>query len=398
MKLLSETKSLVKEFKSLMNSYNHYTWAVAWAGDVKDFELSDSLAENKEKIDKIVVGLHFYQTAPSFICKFMGDNGVRFIKRSDGIFHSKVYLFWNDENDWKAIIGSSNFTKAGFGSNTETNVVIDNSDGGRIIFNEIYRFIAQLWKKADRFDEKDFETYNKNWIQHKPQINSLEKMPKSGGSVARIIEDPLESWDWDTYVKRIKHEPDGSLENRIRLLHEAHLIFSRKKTVLNMSDDEKRKIGGYDKSCDSDNIDWKFFGTAGNGEFMHSLNINGSAAKAIDGIPLEGEITKDDVTKYFRTFRKDLTKEPIASATRLLALKRPDIFVSIDSANRKELCRSLGITLNSINLENYWDVVISPIMKSVWFQVPLLNVRREERVYKCYQVALLDAAFYNRKK
>jgi len=68
MKLLSETKSLVKEFKSLMNSYNHYTWAVAWAGDVKDFELSDTLAENKEKIDKIVVGLHFYQTAPSFIC------------------------------------------------------------------------------------------------------------------------------------------------------------------------------------------------------------------------------------------------------------------------------------------------------------------------------------------
>lgn len=380
-----------------MNAYEHYTWAVAWAGDVKDFELADLLSENEVKIDKIVIGLHFYQTAPSFIYKFMGDFGVRFIKSSEGIFHSKVYLFWNDKEEWEAIIGSSNFTKAGFGNNTETNVMLDNNDGGIVTFNEIIRFVDKLWADAKRFDEKEFLIYEKNWTLHKPQLDSLGKMPLKEGGNARIIEDPLVSWDWDTYVKRIKHETDGFLSNRIRLLHEAHLIFSSKKTVSNMSDEEKRKIGGYERFRKGDKIDWRAFGTAGNGEFMHSFNNNGYAAKAIDSIPLSGEIPKKDVDRYFRVFMKDLTKESIASATRLLALKRPDIFVSIDSANKKELCRSLGITQNSINMKNYWDTVISPIKTSAWFQFPLSAVRNEEKDYKINQVALLDAAFYNVK-
>lgn len=391
MKLLTSTKDLAKEFARMIKSYDHYTWAVAWAGDVKDFDMADILRKNESKVDKIVIGLHFYQTAPNFIAKFIKCKGFRFYTNSDGIFHSKVYLFWNDKDNWQAIIGSSNFTKAGFGMNTETNVLIDNNDGGRITFNQIMKVVNGIWDNASIFNEKELNAYTNNWKLHRPQIRSLAKMPKQRGS-GHIIEDSLISWDWDTYVKRIKHEPKGWFENRIAVLKESQLLFSEHKSFLDFSDIEKSKVGGwYERKAASD-LDWKSFGSNAYGKFKRYLLDNTAVAKAIDKIPLYGSVHKEDVNRYFKIFEKHFNANLLASATRLLAMKRPDTFICINKRNKKELCLSLGLSQSSITLNNYWDLVIAPIKDSVWFNVN--NIRPDEKDIKNFQVALLDAAFY----
>lgn len=100
MKFLSDQKILSKEFKRLSESYSHYKGAVAWAGKEKGFDFAEVLEKNKSKLTTLVVGLHFYQTDPDFIEHHMTNSHVRFIKKTEGIFHSKVYLFYNKEDDW----------------------------------------------------------------------------------------------------------------------------------------------------------------------------------------------------------------------------------------------------------------------------------------------------------
>jgi hypothetical protein len=69
MNILLGNEQLCARFKSLCKQYNHFEWAVAWAGN--DFEESKLLGKYSDKIDKLVVGLHFYQTHPNFIRQYI---------------------------------------------------------------------------------------------------------------------------------------------------------------------------------------------------------------------------------------------------------------------------------------------------------------------------------------
>ena len=80
-------------------------------------------------------------------------------------------------------------------------------------------------------------------------------------------------------------------------------------------------------------------------------------------------------------------KRPLASATRLLALKRPDIFVCIDDKNKKHLCEKYGIIERELTLDTYWSLIMR-IRESLWFK------EYSTTIYKKYQVALLDCIYY----
>jgi phosphatidylserine/phosphatidylglycerophosphate/cardiolipin synthase-like enzyme len=112
MNILLDNEQLCVKFKFLCKQYDHFEWAVAWAGN--DFEESKLLGKYSDKIDKLIVGLHFYQTHPNFIRQYMEHPRVRFNPQTNDLFHSKIYLFYNTDQDWAAIIGSSNFTDSAF--------------------------------------------------------------------------------------------------------------------------------------------------------------------------------------------------------------------------------------------------------------------------------------------
>ena len=91
MKLLSTPKELQKEFKRLISHYDQIYWATAWASPVDG--IFEVLKNNRHKIQKIVVGIHFYQTHPNFIEAFLGDERVRFIQQPAGTFHPTLFVF-----------------------------------------------------------------------------------------------------------------------------------------------------------------------------------------------------------------------------------------------------------------------------------------------------------------
>src|SRR5207248_1749024 len=103
MKIISSSSMLQREFARLMAQYDEFLWATAWAGIGS--EAFKGLVGHSDKISRIVVGLHFFQTHPDFIAAFMTHKGVRFIKQTTGTFHPKVYLF-RGGSYWELLVGS----------------------------------------------------------------------------------------------------------------------------------------------------------------------------------------------------------------------------------------------------------------------------------------------------
>ena len=87
MKLIVKPEDLRKEFKRLIDDYNDFNWSTAWASAGSIFFAK--LLLNRDKIQKLTVGIHFYQTHPNFIKEFVDDPVVHFIEQPEGTFHPK---------------------------------------------------------------------------------------------------------------------------------------------------------------------------------------------------------------------------------------------------------------------------------------------------------------------
>src|SRR3546814_15235963 len=59
----------------------------------------------------------------------------------------------------------------------------------------------------------------------------------------------------------------------------------------------------------------------------------------------------------------------LAPATRLLAMKRPDVFVCVNGGNTPGLAEALSFAPTTITLENYWARVIESIRQAPWYWV-----------------------------
>ena len=74
MKLITNSKTLEKQFLRLLDKYSKYYWLTAWASSKSTS--FDKLVRNKQRIKKIIVGIHFYQTHPDFIETFLDSKNV----------------------------------------------------------------------------------------------------------------------------------------------------------------------------------------------------------------------------------------------------------------------------------------------------------------------------------
>src|SRR5437870_3840781 len=108
MKMLTTTAEVNAELICLIRACSSCQVAVAWAS--VGFKAFDLLAKNAKKIERMVVGIHFYQTHPDFIETFLTHPNIRFVLNPDGVFHPKVYLFEKSGGEWECVVGSLNFT------------------------------------------------------------------------------------------------------------------------------------------------------------------------------------------------------------------------------------------------------------------------------------------------
>jgi len=155
MEAITSPEKIDQALVQLIRKYNKYYIATAWA--LLGSKASDELIKNRSRINKMVVGTHFYQTHPDFIEKFIDSDSVKFILKPNGVYHPKVYLFENDIKNWECLIGSANFTQSALTINDEIVIHITSNDIDSInVYKAISDSIEKYWKRAEAINANQY--------------------------------------------------------------------------------------------------------------------------------------------------------------------------------------------------------------------------------------------------
>lgn len=394
MKLLFSTLETEHEFIRLLRHYSAFKWATAWAGI--DSSVFAELCRQEAKINQLVVGIHFYQTHPDFIEKFLSNKKVKYIKQPEGTFHPKFYFFYNSDSDWELIIGSANFTKHAFSKNTEACILLTSNDpNSKVIFRQSMLLIESCWRNAKTFDRTELDNYRIMWEIQKPKIKSLSgKLNNS--FVVPFHQIPFMVMRWSQFIDKIRSKHNHTLKNRLNMLRLARNLFVSKPHFSDFTLEERSFIAGIPFDYGTPGfLDWGCFGSMkGAGTYKKQINQNNKEiSTALDEIPLFGEVTEEHFNKYKDVFSKVFQGNSIASFSRLLTMKRPDIFYCITSANKKNFCEGFKITYSHVTYDTYWELIVLKIINSEWWLHPNPRSLKESQICEA-RAAFLDAFCY----
>ena len=401
MELVTNTKKLSKTFINLTKQYRYISFATAWAST--GHEAFRVLLEYQEKIQHSTIGLHFYQTDPEVLVQLQHNKNVRFILQIDGVFHPKLYLFWNTPTDWALLSGSANFTNGAFnGKNQETMLLTKGESAD--FFQEISRFLKNdCFDNAVEIGDEQIEHYRTLYHQRQKHIHTLSNHYPTGNKHSEmgksILSTNILTYSWDKYFKIIQQDKNQSFKDRLDLLGYVKEFFQNNANFLSIDSEVRKLISGlFNNARASQELDYGLFGsTNSNGNFHEKINDgNPRIAQAIDLIPLIGSVSKHDFLEYNRIFQQAGYKNPIGVATRLLTMKRPDLFFCFNGANKEKICAELGLPKN-LNAERYWDEILLRIYDTAWFNSSRPQDTIEQKAWDG-RVALIDCIYYEPKK
>ena len=388
MEFISNALELKKSFRNLITQYSQCCICVAWAS--QESEVMELLDKYHSKVKKMIVGLDLRQTDYRFIEQNLTRKAVRYYTaKHDGVFHPKMYLFYDDEKHWRAIVGSANLTYNGFSVNQEVCVVVgDNDKDSKSVFHSMLDFIDRQWELSSKLTAEDMAVYKANY---RKQVNAT-KSAVLGFKPWALKQAIIDNMTWDEYLQNLKKEGMKVVKNRLKLLERAHNMFASVDSFNSLPYPDRACIAGYRRSfyINPDKIDCYSFGSTRRAtDFTHSIKNEEKLSEAIDVIPLKEKVTKAMYEEYCSYFEGN----PIGCATRLLAIKRPDFFVCINKKNKKGLCNDFGISESKLNLNNYWDLIICRIQDSNWYN-DHRALKGDDKEIKKNQVAMLDSIYY----
>jgi HKD family nuclease len=400
-RLLRGTNDLANEFRKWSAKAAGIRIVTAWA--TTDCIVCDSLKEARSKISTMVVGLDFYTTAPSFLESF--HTIVRIGKAlGKGTFHPKLYLF-EDGGDFCCIMGSSNFTSGGFASNTELNTCIEGKTSDPF-FSEVQRFIKDQEDCSDTITRPEIADYRDQFERLKASRVRLAKFKPSAAAktkaqAVRVSESmggapPAQlNKTWPEFIGLLlagerNGRVVGSATHKpgyLPTVERCGEIFQKHGRLANMPLADRQFVAGTTKGGG-----W-FGDMRVAGRFVNRINDDpASLDAALDHVPSTGKMAKDAFTAFAANYRWE--RAGVGTASRLAAMKRPDLFICIDSKNRSGIAKAFDVSAVSLQtFEGYWDL-IQRIWHCPWWRAAAPKLALHRRVWGA-RVALLDSLYYD---
>lgn len=399
---LLEAKSISRRLKRLIETHDSISIAVAW-GELTG--VAKTLVANKAKFDTVLFGVDFSATDPYLIDELVGVPNAFVAKNRPGCFHPKIFYFQSGANA-EAIVGSANFTNGGLGKNFEASVHVKGAA------NET--FFKQVRKQIVSYEWLHRPITRKLADSYRRQADAAGKAPRPRNPVLSEDEDEwprfnsrLATMSWEEFVTRARKDKHHGFNKRIDLIRAIQEMFVRKGAFADLSIAEWKGVAGLLGKVEAeaeglDGLEWGWFGSMKRATaFAKAVGLQHMAiAEALELIPKRGDITRAQYDEYIKTFKCALPKSqagnPIGTATRLLAMKRPDFFVCVDAGNRPRLSKALDFSPNTLTLENYWDWVIEPIRQAPWYNEPR-PVGPDTELWDA-RAAMIDAIYYTPPK
>lgn len=392
MKLITTNAELRSNLSRLTKKYPNVAFAVAWAsaGTV----IFEGLSANRDRIHKAVIGTHFYQTHPDVLDAFAESNEVRFILQPKGVFHPKIYIFWNEEH-WEVLMGSANLTAGALNRNSEAMALVSDSDQGNSpLKGEVIKLIESYWDEARTVSKAAAISYRALWSKQQPALRRLSGQYGQSTKNKAPADSAVMSMPWAHFFALVQKDAHHGFEDRCNLLKLVRAAFETTGQFQLMDLGLRKTIAGLPNAFDKR---WGWFGSMqGAGYYHQAVNDNNSRlSNALDEIPLDGPVSREHYEAYLAEFVKAFPngRHGIGIASRLLALKRPDYFVCFDSKNKKELCQDFEIKQSGMDYERYWDEIIERIVDSAWWNEPRPQDALARTVWDG-RAAMLDAIFY----
>lgn len=154
------------------------------------------------------------------------------------------------------------------------------------------------------------------------------------------------------------------------------------------------------------NFDIEWFAPTKGAKVFHTLFTEQPRAfdTALSLIPLSGDVTPAQYQKFVVAYKKIFStyikskvngeKAPLAPASRLLALRRPDQFIAVTNAKIDILCQGLGIPkFNNYDFESYWQDLIGTMRTFAWWHQRAPSDARECKLWNVRAI-LVDLFLY----
>ncbi|MDB5714413.1 MAG: phospholipase protein [Sphingomonadales bacterium] len=393
-----KTQSVLKR---LISDHDDIQIAVAWGYNGK---LADLLMENRSKFRSVTFGLNGFATSPDLVQRLIGTKNAFIAKADKGIFHPKLYLF-RTGGKAEAIVGSANFTNGGLGRNHEACLHIRGSFEDDI-FDQIQRELSSYDALKQRVTQMLADSYRRQFDAARKQRGQRDPILPDDKKGGKGLTSPLARMNWDEFAATAKIDPHHNFERRMKLLREIQRLFASVERFSDLSATEWKGIAGTLGKSEKDaaglgHHDWGWFGSmGGNGDFAGMIaRQDRQLSAALDCIPRKDPVTLQDFEEYCRRFRKAFTDAEAhhvgeyPTATRLLAMKRPDTFVCANGKNRGNLAKALNFAPTTLSLANYWGRVIVPIQSSPWYNAS--HPSGDDGELWDYRVAMLDTIYYD---
>lgn len=398
MQFITKSEKLSQKFIQLSEQYQNIAFATAWA--TSNHNAFQKLLEPKifAKIQFATIGLHFYQTEPLVLHHFKNIQQIKFSKQVHGVFHPKTYIFWNNETDWAVLIGSANFTNGAFnGKNVESSVFIQGSESSKDFFIQTLSFLQECFEKADYLTQKEIENYEALHKIRQREQQILSNQYGNQNMKNNILNVDSLNYSWPEYFNLIQQDPYHGFDIRLKILNQIHALFKKYPDFSQMDLSTRQFIAG----TRGENSGW-FGSMIGNGQFKNAINENSSIlAQAINQIPLIGKISAKEFFDYIEIYQSvsQFADKPnsLGSATRLLSMKRPDLFFCFNSKNRDKICEELGLkNKHNITAERYWYEILQRFYDTPWFNSDKPQNSKELEAWNG-KIALMDCIYYKPK-
>jgi hypothetical protein len=295
MELITKNASLERNLLRCSKRYDNIAVATAWAS--ADTSVFKSLLARKHAIRQAVIGTHFYQTHPDVLDKFVGHKSVRFMLQPSGIFHPKVFVFWNAAS-WEGFVGSANLTKGALGSNSEAVVSASHADAGcSSLKDDLRALIDGYWHDAEPASRASAKAYREVWKLRQPVLQRLSGQYGKGTSKKSPVSSSTMSMSWQAFYNEARKDEEHDFQERCDLLEIARKAFEDGQSLNTMESGLRYMIAGLPTDYDRR---WGWFGSMrGNGKYYAAVNRNDiHLSQALDLIPLEGVVTRGHYDAY----------------------------------------------------------------------------------------------------